>query len=56
MGEIKGFLKYKRKKTGYRPIEQRVLDYKEVELTLTPNDIIQQAARCHLGKFRSVLI
>ncbi|MGD0784807.1 MAG: glutamate synthase subunit beta [Sedimentisphaerales bacterium] len=46
MAEIKGFLKYKRKKTGYRPIEQRVLDYKEVELILTPDDIIQQAARC----------
>ncbi|MGB8226858.1 MAG: glutamate synthase subunit beta [Sedimentisphaerales bacterium] len=46
MAEIKGFLKYKRKKTGYRPIEQRILDYKEVELTLTPDDIIQQAARC----------
>jgi NAD(P)H-dependent glutamate synthase small subunit len=46
MAEIKGFLRYKRKKTGYRPIEQRVLDYHEVELTLTPDDIMQQAARC----------
>jgi len=46
MAEIKGFVKYKRKKTGYRPIEQRILDYKEVELALTPEDIIQQAARC----------
>ncbi|MGA2914972.1 MAG: glutamate synthase subunit beta [Sedimentisphaerales bacterium] len=46
MAEIKGFLKYKRKKIGYRPIEQRILDYKEVELALTPDDIIQQAARC----------
>jgi glutamate synthase (NADPH/NADH) small chain len=46
MAEIKGFLKYKRKKAGYRPIEQRILDYKEVELALTPDDIIQQAARC----------
>jgi NAD(P)H-dependent glutamate synthase small subunit len=46
MAEIKGFLKYKRKKTGYRPIEKRILDYKEVELALTPEDIIQQAARC----------
>jgi NAD(P)H-dependent glutamate synthase small subunit len=46
MAEIKGFLKYKRKKTGYRPIEQRILDYREVELVLTPDDIIQQAARC----------
>ncbi|MFA5292103.1 MAG: glutamate synthase subunit beta [Phycisphaerae bacterium] len=46
MAEIKGFVKYKRKKTGYRPIEQRILDYKEVELALTPEDIMQQAARC----------
>jgi len=46
MAEIKGFLKYKRKKTGYRPMKQRILDYKEVELVLTPEDIIQQAARC----------
>ena len=46
MAEIKGFLKYKRKKTDYRPIKQRILDYKEVELVLTPDDIIQQAARC----------
>lgn len=46
MGEIKGFLKYKRKKTEYRPVEKRILDYKEIELTLTPEDIVQQAARC----------
>ena len=46
MAEIKGFLKYKRKKNAYRPIEERVTDFKEVELTLTPDDIIQQAARC----------
>lgn len=46
MAEIKGFLKYKRKKTGYRPIEQRICDYREVELTLTPEDIVRQAARC----------
>ncbi len=46
MAEIKGFLKYKGKKTSYRPIEQRIMDYKEVELSLTPDDIIQQAARC----------
>ena len=46
MAEIKGFLKYKRKKTAYRPIEERVTDFKEVELALTPDDIIQQVARC----------
>jgi NAD(P)H-dependent glutamate synthase small subunit len=46
MAEIKGFLKYKGKKTAYRPIEERITDFKEVELTLTPDDIVQQTARC----------
>ncbi len=46
MAEIKGFLKHKRQKVGYRPIEQRISDYSQVELALTPDDIIQQAARC----------
>lgn len=46
MGEIKGFLKYKRKKVSYRPVEQRVRDFKEVEVPLTPEEIKEQAARC----------
>lgn len=46
MGQIKGFLKYKRKKVDYRPVEQRILDYRQVELQLTPEDIIEQSARC----------
>lgn len=46
MAEIKGFLKYRRQKTGYRPLKERIQDYREVELTLTPEDIVQQAARC----------
>lgn len=46
MGEIKGFLKYKRRETGHRPIEERIHDFNELELPLTPEAIKQQAARC----------
>ncbi|MGA2071650.1 MAG: glutamate synthase subunit beta [Sedimentisphaerales bacterium] len=46
MGEIKGFVKYKRQPTGYRPVEQRIHDFKELELPLTPEQLQQQAARC----------
>ena len=46
MGQSKGFLKYKRKDVGHRPIEQRIGDFAELELPLTPDDISQQAARC----------
>jgi NAD(P)H-dependent glutamate synthase small subunit len=46
MGEIKGFLKYKRQAAGYRPIEERIHDFQELELALTPEQIQQQAVRC----------
>ena len=46
MGEIKGFMKYKRQATGYRPVEERIHDFKELDLPLTPEQIQQQAARC----------
>jgi glutamate synthase (NADPH/NADH) small chain len=46
MGEIKGFMKYKRQPTDYRPVEERIHDFKELELPLTPEQIQQQAARC----------
>lgn len=46
MGEIKGFLKYGRQEAGYRPVEERVKDFKEFELSLTPDQIHVQAARC----------
>jgi glutamate synthase (NADPH) small chain len=46
MGEIKGFMKYKRQSTDYRPVEERIHDFKELELPLTPEQIQQQAARC----------
>ena len=46
MGEIKGFMKYKHQSAGYRPVEERIHDFNELELPLTPEQIQQQAARC----------
>ena len=46
MGEIKGFLKYKREQVGHRPVEERIRDFNELDLPLTPEQIRQQAARC----------
>jgi len=46
MGEVKGFIKYKRQDVGYRQVEQRIQDFNELDLPLTPDEIRQQAARC----------
>ena len=46
MAKIKGFLDYRRQPVGYRPIDQRVTDCREIEIPLAPDAIQQQAARC----------
>jgi glutamate synthase (NADPH/NADH) small chain len=46
MGDPKGFLKIKRKQSGYRPVEERINDYSEVEIRLSDEDRRLQAARC----------
>jgi glutamate synthase (NADPH/NADH) small chain len=46
MGKPQGFLEYKRASTGYRDVSERILDYREVGLMLTPEATILQAARC----------
>jgi NAD(P)H-dependent glutamate synthase small subunit len=46
MGEVKGFLKYKRRDVRRRPVEERIRDFRELDLPLTPDEIHQQAARC----------
>ena len=46
MGEIRDFLKYKRQEVGHRPVEERIHDFAELDLPLTPDQIHQQAARC----------
>ncbi|MBP7902204.1 MAG: glutamate synthase subunit beta [Spirochaetes bacterium] len=46
MGDPTGFLKVNRKVAGYRPVEQRINDYSEVELQLSENERKLQASRC----------
>ncbi|NIA17144.1 MAG: glutamate synthase small subunit [Planctomycetes bacterium] len=46
MGEVKGFLKYKRRKLPYRPVEERIHDFAELSLPITPEQIHEQTARC----------
>jgi glutamate synthase (NADPH/NADH) small chain len=46
MGEVKGFLKYKRREVGHRLVEERIHDFTELDLPLTPEQIHQQTARC----------
>ena len=46
MAKTKGFLQYKRQKPGYRSVEERIQDFREIDIPLTPEAIIQQAARC----------
>jgi len=46
MGDPKGFLNIKRKEAGYRPVEERLNDYKEVEVQLPDDERQLQASRC----------
>ncbi|MBN1816889.1 MAG: glutamate synthase subunit beta, partial [Sedimentisphaerales bacterium] len=46
MAKTKGFLEFKRQEVGHRPIEERVHDYREMDLPLTPEQLQYQAARC----------
>ena len=46
MGEPKAFVKYKRQVIARRPIEERIHDFTELDLPLTPDEIYRQAARC----------
>jgi len=46
MGNPKGFMQIGRKDAGYRPVNDRIYDYGEVEQTLDDQDRIDQAARC----------
>jgi len=46
MGDPQGFLKIKRKESGYRPVEIRINDYSEVEQTLPDDARMSQASRC----------
>ncbi len=46
MGDPKGFLNIKRRESGYRPVEERVNDYREVERLLPDEQRKLQASRC----------
>ncbi len=46
MGNPRGFLQIMRKTAGYRPLNERIYDFGEVEQTLDEKDRRDQAARC----------
>ena len=46
MGDPKGFMTVPRKDAGYRPLNDRIHDYGEVEQTLNEKDRALQASRC----------
>jgi glutamate synthase (NADPH/NADH) small chain len=46
MGNPKGFMQIGRKVAGYRPINERIYDFGEVEQTLNEQDRKDQASRC----------
>jgi len=41
-----GFIEYRREEVGYRPVEERVRDFHEVEVPLPEEVLVRQAARC----------
>lgn len=46
MAKARGFLEYQRQPVSYRPVAERIRDFREIEIPLTPEAIRQQAARC----------
>ena len=46
MGDPKAFLNIPRQEAGYRPVNERIADYSQVEQTLNTNSRKLQASRC----------
>lgn len=46
MGDVRGFLKVRRKEASYRPVCERVEDFEEVAVPLTSEEASHQASRC----------
>ena len=46
MGNPKAFLTIHRQDSGYRPVQDRIADFGEVEQTLNEHDRMLQASRC----------
>ncbi len=46
MAKVTGFLEYKRAKLRYRPVAERVRDWRQIMLPFPEGELKQQAARC----------
>jgi glutamate synthase (NADPH/NADH) small chain len=46
MAKVTGFLEYKRAKLRYRPVVERVSDWKQIMLPFSDGELKEQAARC----------
>ncbi|MEG1454150.1 MAG: glutamate synthase, partial [Comamonas sp.] len=46
MGKATGFLEYERIEEGYKPVAERLKNYKEFVIALTPEQAKVQGARC----------
>ena len=46
MAKPTGFMEYDRKSPEYRPVKERIQDFNEIEISLSDEDLKQQAARC----------
>ena len=46
MGKVTGFIEFKRDKQPYRPVEERVHDWKQVMLPWPADALRKQGARC----------
>jgi len=46
MGDPRGFINVRRKKAEYRPVDERVSDYKSVNVARAEDDTQKQASRC----------
>ncbi len=46
MGDVKGFLKVQRQKTAYRPVCERIKDFREVAILRSSEHSRDQASRC----------
>lgn len=46
MAKVTGFMEYEREDAGYRPVDERVKDYFEIDMPLPEVALTRQAARC----------
>lgn len=46
MGRVTGFLEHGRVETPHRPVEERIRDWREVQLDPSPEQVRKQASRC----------